>query len=338
MGATAAKCTMLLTRALHCLPQERILPTVQAPAQELTGRGHVGERELLRSTPAPNPVRTWLRRNGSTVLLLAPLLLYIVLVFAAPMGLQIAFAFFERVLIKNVLWVPKPAFQFGNFIEIFTNSSYRYSLVWTVGVAFLTTTISILLALPVAYYLARGKVWGRNFVELSFLLPIFGEIFTIYALAYALTPQGPVNWALMKLGLIQKPLQLVGSVTMVLVWMALPTLSVLLIRSAFAGVDVVYEEAAQTMGASALRTFFKVSMPLAKNGIMGAFLLGVSGAVGAYTIPLVLVGPYNTWLANKIQREVTPFFNYPMASALGVMLTLICAILLYFYLRTQKED
>ena len=311
---------------------------MDAPAQPLQGREYAGERVLPRQTPAQNPLRVFLRHNGSTIALLAPLVIFFGIVFAVPMAFQIAFAFFTRVLIKNVLWMPKPAFQFGNFYEVFADAGNRYSLFFTVGVAFLTATVSILLALPVAYFLARGKVWGRNFVELSFLLPIFGEIFTIYALAFALAPQGPLNWALMSLHLITKPLQLVGSVPMVLVWMSLPTLSVLLIRSAFSGVDVVYEEAAQTMGATGLRTFFRVSVPLAKNGIMGAFLLGVSGAVGAYTVPLILVGAYNDWLSTKIQREVSPYFNYPMASALGVVLTLICTTLLYFYLRTVREE
>jgi ABC-type spermidine/putrescine transport system permease subunit I len=265
------------------------------------------------------------------------LLLFMLVVFAMPMLFQVAFAFFERELINNVLWVPKPAFNLGNFIEAFTDSSYRYSIVWTVGIALVTTAANILLALPAAYCLARMRVWGRGLIELSFLLPIFGEIFTVYALAYALAPQGPLNWLLMSLYLIREPLSLVGSVTSVVIWMSLPTLSVLLIRSAFAGVDVVYEEAAETMGSSPLRTFFTVTVPLAKNGIAGAFLLIFSSGVGAYTIPLVLVGPYNDWLTNKIQREVTPYFNFPMASALGVILTVICTLLLYLYLGTQEK-
>jgi ABC-type spermidine/putrescine transport system permease subunit I len=281
--------------------------------------------------------RRWWRRNGSTLLLLSPLLLFMFGVFAAPMIFQIAFAFFERVLVAGVLWLPKPAFYLGNFYQAFADPVYRYSVLFTVGVALMTTVANILLALPVAYFLARMKVFGRSIIELSFLLPIFGEIFTIYALAYALTPQGPLNWVLTKLNLIHTPLSIVGNPWVVIVWMSLPTLSVLLIRSAFSNVDIVYEEAAQTMGASPWKTFFRVTVPLAKNGIAGAFLLVFSSGVGAYTIPLVLVGPYNDWLTNKIQREINPYFNYPMASALGVILTTICALLFYLYLGTQEE-
>lgn len=305
-------------------------------AQDSTTLEYTAERAALPTLPLAQRLRSWWTQNWSTLLLLAPLLIFMLTIFAVPMLFQIAFAFFERELIGDVLWIPKPAISMVNFVKAFTTPDYRFSIVWTIGIAFLTSVANILLALPVAYYLARMRVWGRNVIELSFLLPIFGEIFTIYALAYALTPQGPLNWLLMNLRLIQEPLSLVGSPIGVIIWMSLPTLSVLLIRSAIVSVDLVYEEAAQTMGASTLRTFFRVTVPLAKRGIAGAFLLVFSGAVGAYTIPLILAGPYNDWLTNKIQREVTPYFNYPMASALGVILTATCAILFFFYMRTQE--
>lgn len=299
-------------------------------------RSSVGGSIPSHTTYRLGRLREWLRRHGGTLLLLAPLLLYMALVFAVPVGFQVAFAFFKRILYRDVLWLVKPALSLENFARIFTDPAYVGSLGWTVGVALFTSMVGIVLAMPVAYFLARYKPVGRAFIELSFLLPIFGEVFTVYALAYALTPQGPVNWLLMTLRLIREPLRLVSSPVPVIVWMCLPTLSVLLIRSAIAGVDVIYEEAAQTMGASWLQTFFRVTIPLAKKGIMGTLLLSISGAVGAYTMPLILVGPYNNWLSTRIQREVSPFFNYPMASALGVLLTAICAVLMYLYLRTQE--
>ena len=291
----------------------------------------------MEAQPIMNRVKSFLKRHGTTLLLLSPLLIYMALVFAVPVGFQIAFAFWRRELYKGVMWLPVPAFTLENFRRAFTETEYVRSLVWTVGVALFTSAVGLALALPVAYFLARFRPWGGAFIELSFLLPIFGDIFTVYALAYALAPSGPVNWALMGLGLIQQPIRLQQSPAMVIAWMCIPTLMVLLIRSAIAGVDVMYEEAAQTMGASWLRTVFQVTIPLAKKGIMGALLLAVSGAVGIYTLPLVLVGPYNIWLSNKITKEVDPFFNYPMASALGVILTALCATLMYLYLHTQED-
>ena len=69
---------------------------------------------------------------------------------------------------------------------------------------------------------------------------------------------------------------------------------------------------------------------------MGALVLSISAGVGAFTLPLILAGPYNNWLSNKILREYSPFGNFPMASALGVVLTLVSFLFLFVYLRTQE--
>jgi len=303
---------------------------------DVTLRGTGGQTVPRARLLIQDVVRFW-QQNRATLFLLAPLLIYMAVVFAIPVSYQLAFAFYSRILFKGVLWMPVPDFTLVNFARAVSEAEYVNSLTWTLGVAIFTSLVSLSLALPVAYFLARYNTFGRSFIELSFLLPIFGEIFTLYALAYALTPQGPLNWLLMTLGLIKAPLQLVRNPAAVILWMSLPTLSVLLIRGAIAGVDVMYEEAAQTMGANWFQTFWQVTVPMAKKGIMGTLLLSISGAVGVYTLPLILVGPNNNWLSTKIQREVNPFFNYPMASALGVILTGICAILMYLYLRTQES-
>ena len=230
-----------------------------------------------------------------------------------------------------------PGFHARQFCADFNpEKTYFSSLIWTIGVAFFTSVLSISLALPVAYFLARYNPKGKSLIEISFLLPIFGDVFTLFALAFAFTSKGPINWFLMGIGLIQEPIQFVGSPLIVVIWMSVPTLAVLLIRSAMVGVDVIYEEAAQTMGATAFQTFRRVTMPLAKRGIMGALVLSISSGVGAFSLPLILAGPYNIWLSNKILREFTPFGNFPMASALGVVLTLVSFLFLFIYLRTQE--
>jgi ABC-type spermidine/putrescine transport system permease subunit I len=297
----------------------------------------VSEAIPTRSIPLSERVDQWRRHYGGPLLLLTPLLLYMLLVFAVPIVLQIAFGFFSRELYKGVIWKIVPDFTFNNFALVFSAAKpYFSNLLWTLGVAFFTSSLSIALSLPVAYFLARYEARGKSLIEVSFLLPIFGDVFTLFALAYAFASQGPINWLLMGLHLIQQPIQFVGSPLIVVIWMSVPTLSVLLIRSAMVGVDVIYEEAAQTMGATSFQTFRKITMPLAKRGIMGALVLSISAGVGAFTLPLFLAGPYNHWLSNSIYREYTPNGNFPMASALGVILTLVSFAFLFIYLRTQE--
>jgi ABC-type spermidine/putrescine transport system permease subunit I len=290
-----------------------------------------------RSIRVSERISGWRRQYGSTILLLIPLLLYMAIVFMVPIALQVAFGFFTRELYKGVIWKVIPNFTLDNFALIFNpEKTYFVSLLWTIGVAFFTSILAISLSLPVAYFLARYNPRGKSLIEISFLLPIFGDVFTLFALAYAFASSGPINWFLMGVGLIKQPIQFVGSPLVVVIWMSVPTLAVLLIRSAMVGVDVIYEEAAQTMGATSLQTFIRVTIPLAKRGIMGALVLSISAGVGAFTLPLVLAGPYNNWLSNKILREYSPFGNFPMASALGVILTLVSFLFLFIYLRTQE--
>ncbi len=296
-----------------------------------------GVELAARSISLRERIGQWRRERAATLMLLAPLLVYMLLVFAVPIALQVMFAFYSRTLYKGVIWKVVPDFTLDNFAMAFDpNQSFLQSIGLTVGVAFFTSALSISLALPVAYFLARYNPVGKSLIEISFLLPVFGDIFTLFAIAFAFAPQGPVNWLLQGLHLIQEPIQFVGTPLLVIIWMSIPTLSVLLIRSALVGVDVIYEEAAQTMGANVLQTFIRVTIPLAKRGIMGALLLSVSAGVGAYTLPYILIGPYNPWLSNKIYRQFDPFGNYPMASALGVILTAVSLLFLFLYLRTQE--
>ena len=75
--------------------------TADVPGSQLAGG-----LELPRPAPLGERLRTFVRHNLPILLLLSPLLLYIALVFAAPMVYQIAFAFFERILYKEILWLP----------------------------------------------------------------------------------------------------------------------------------------------------------------------------------------------------------------------------------------
>src|SRR5215212_4550906 len=180
-----------------------------------------GEVVTPRSIPLSERVYLWRRQYSSTLLLLLPLLLYMALVFAMPIVLQVAFGFFSRELYKGVIWKIVPAFTLENFALIFSPAkSYFSSLLWTIGVAFFTSTLSIALSLPVAYFLARYNAKGKSLIEVSFLLPIFGDVFTLFALAFAFAPQGPINWLLMGLKLIQEPIQFVGSPLVVVIWMS----------------------------------------------------------------------------------------------------------------------
>lgn len=259
------------------------------------------------------------------------MVLYFVLVLVAPLVVQIYYSFMSRE--RDALGyhvVHRPTLE--NYTRIVTQDNLWSSLVWTIGISVVIAVGSILIGLPVAHFLSRGQGRGKLLVELALLLPLFGDIYLAFALIYAFAPQGIVNWALLGLGAIDTPLPLTVSSSGAVIAMMLPSLSVLLVRSALTRVDPIYEEAALTLGANPLRAWLTTTFSLARTGVAGAFLLTFAGGVGAFTIPIILAGTDNAWITTKIQ-EAYSFNNTPLASALSLVVALIATGTVYLYLR-----
>ena len=264
-------------------------------------------------------------------LLVAPVMIYIFVVLILPVLIEIYYSFLTREQgVYAYHTVQK--FTLDNYIQVFAQRYIVESLAFTIGISLVIAAGTVVLGLPVAQFLARGTGRGKIFVEMSLLLPLFGDIFTGYALLYAFAPQGIVNWFLMGIGLISEPLHLVNQPISAVIAMMLPSLSVLLIRGALARVDPVYEEAAQMLGANPLRAWFATTFKLARVGVAGAFLLTFIGGTGAFTLPVILVNADNGWISTQL-RGLFVESNVPLASALSIVLTILTAILVYVYIR-----
>jgi ABC-type spermidine/putrescine transport system permease subunit I len=264
-------------------------------------------------------------------LLVAPVLIYILVILVIPLLIEIYYSFLTREQGVFAFRIVQK-FTLDNYVQIFAQSYIVDSLLFTLGISFVIAVGTVVLGLPVAQFLARGTGRGKIFVEMALLLPLFGDIFTGYALLYAFAPQGIVNWFLLGTGLISEPLHLVNQPISAVIAMMLPSLSVLLIRGALARVDPVYEEAAQMLGANPLRAWFATTFKLARVGVGGAFLLTFIGGTGAFTLPVILVNADNDWISTQL-RGLFVQSNVPLASALSIVLTLLTALLVYIYIR-----
>lgn len=292
--------------------------------------------ELSReSTPRAAVRRRPLGRGALPYLLIVPVAVFLTLVLVVPLAVQVYYSFMSRE--RDALGyhiVHRPTFD--SYVRIVTRNDLWESLTWTIGISLAIAVGSILLGLPAAHFLSRGRGWGKLLVEMALLLPLFGDIYLAFALIYAFAPQGIVNWALMGLGVIDTPLPLTISNTGAVIAMMLPALSVLLMRSALTRVDPIYEEAALTLGAHPLRAWLATTFSLARTGVAGALLLTFSGGVGAFTIPVILAGTDNAWITTKI-REANSFNNIPLASALSLVVALIATGTVYLYLRFAES-
>ncbi|HEX5414204.1 MAG TPA: ABC transporter permease [Chloroflexota bacterium] len=268
-------------------------------------------------------------------LLTAPVLICGGIVLLMPLGVQLYYSFMARERGTLAYYIGTRA-TLDNYVQIITRSDLVGSMLWSFGVGFVVAIGIIALGLPVAHFLARGKGIGKTLVEMSLLLPLFGDIYLAFALMYAFAPQGIVNWALRGLGLIHDPILLMSTPIAAIIAMLLPSTSVLLVESALVGIEPVYEEAALTLGASPLRAWLSTTLALARTGLVGAFLLTFSGAIGAFTIPAVLAGTSNPWISTQI-ANISQDRNIPLGSALAIVLMTVSLATIYAYLRLTEQ-
>jgi ABC-type spermidine/putrescine transport system permease subunit I len=268
-------------------------------------------------------------------LLVAPIMVYIFVILILPLLIEIYYSFLTREQGTFTFHIVQK-FTLDNYIQVFTQKYIIESLAFTIGISFVIAVGTVVLGMPVAQFLARGTGRGKIFIEMCLLLPLFGDIFTAYALLYAFAPQGIVNWFLQGIGLIHEPLHLVNQPIAAVIAMMLPSLSVLLMRGALVRVDPVYEEAAQMLGANPVRAWYATTFKLARVGVAGAFLLTFIGATGAFTLPVILVNSNNDWISTQLQALFTGN-NVTLASSLSIVLTLLTALLVYIYIRLTER-
>ena len=198
----------------------------------------------------------------------------------------------------------------------------------------LSTVIALVVMYPVAYWIAfRG---GRYKSTLLFLvlLPFFVSfVIRILSWQFILADQGIVLGTLKDLHLVPESLHVLSTPTAVvagLTYDALPFMA-LPLYVALENIDRSYVEAAADLYASPVERFLRVILPLSAPGIYAGVLLVAITNVGDYVSAAILGGPSTTMIGNIIQTQYVQNSNYPVASALALILmaTLLAGMYLY---------
>lgn len=203
---------------------------------------------------------------------------------------------------------------------------YMKSLWLTLRLAFQSTALAVLLAIPVAIAMARAKSkLARRLLLTGVLLPLLVNLLLqSYGWLIILGPGGVLNNSLLALGIVQRPLQWLyreNGVLLGLIQTAFP-LAALPMASALKAISGSYEEAAATMGASRWQILRHVLLPLAMPGILSGALLVFAYNASAFAVPLLLGGRRVSMLAVLVRDQITPLLNWPAASATSVVLML----------------
>ena len=213
--------------------------------------------------------------------------------------------------------------DFSGYERALTDSLYAGVLLDTLRLALIVTAICFVLAYPVAYLLSNAS---RLWAAIGFgclLLPFWTSVLVrTYAWMILLGREGIVNRALLDLRLITEPLPLlynetgvvIGMVHVLLPYMVLP------VYGAVRRLDPAVVAAAEGLGASSWRIFWRIYLPLTLNGIFAGAVIVFVLSLGFFITPALLGGGRVIMIAVLIEQEVRQTLNWPFAAALSAVL------------------
>jgi putative spermidine/putrescine transport system permease protein len=263
--------------------------------------------------------------------LAAPAGLFFVLFFLLPFGVMALFSALDG----NPLQRPNVTFTGRNYARILDDSLYVESLLSTLKIGAVTTLVALLLGYPLAHWLARMRSRaGHALLLMAVIAPMLtGIVVRTFAWITILSDRGVVNATLVGLGLASAPLPLMynelGTV-IALVHIYVPFM-VLTLAGVIGRIDERLEEAAMSLGASPIRAFLEVTLPLSIPGILAGSLLVFALAISAYVTPYLMGGQQVLTLPMLIYQQVAATFNLAFAGALGVVLLVVSIVLVIAY-------
>jgi putrescine transport system permease protein len=279
--------------------------------------------------PAPRLQRLGITGRG---LVVALPYLWLLLFFVAPFVIVLKISFSDVDLAippykPLIEWIGKNSLaikvNLNNYAFLFTDSLYWKSLLNSIKVAFISTLLCLAVGYPMAYGIARARAATRNVLLLLVILPFWTSLLLrVYAWIGLLKANGVINNILMWLGVIHEPLTLlytplamyVGIVYSYLPFMILP------LYANLEKMDWQLLEAAEDLGCRPWQAFYKITLPLSRNGMLAGSMLVFIPAVGEFVIPALLGGPNALMIGRVLWDEFFSNRAWPVAILLLVIL------------------
>jgi spermidine/putrescine transport system permease protein len=264
--------------------------------------------------------------------LLSPALLAILFLVIIPMGIIFVYSFYLYV----DSGIDRPAFQFANWQEFFTDSYYHVAIWKTLRISVLATLICAIAGYIPAYFIANTTFKHKWLLMLLLILPFWVSfIIRTYSWIHVLGNQGFVNTTLIFFGVIDEPVKLLyteGSVIMGMIHFLLPYM-VLNIYVSLDGIDRNLVSAARTLGSTPRQAFFEVTLPLSLPGLAAGSLLCFVLSAGTFVTPQILGGPRDFMFGSLIFDALMDELNWPMGATLSFVMLIMLGTIVIIYNR-----
>ena len=262
-----------------------------------------------------------LRINQSTrhgYALISPPLIYSLVMLAAPLALVVLLSLWSQ----NYLELDR-TFRLDNYIEATTEPIYQLLLTRSLIISGIVTICTVILAYPIAYYVAMFGGKAKSLLLLLITIPFWTSyLIRIFLWKVILGYNGVINGSLMGMGIIEEPLTLIlynaNAVVLTLAHAWAP-FAILPIYVSLTKIDKSLLEAARDLGDNAFQRFIRVTLPLSMPGVIAATLVVFIPTVGDYVTPKLLGGTDGLMIANMIQVQFGKANNAPLGSALAII-------------------
>mgnify|MGYP006428606821 CR=1 FL=1 len=237
------------------------------------------------------------------------------------------------------LW-PTIQLFWSNYAWLLQDQLYWVAYLNSLKIALVSTVLCLLVGYPIAYGIARSPATVRTLLLMMVILPFWTSfLLRVYAWIGILKPKGLINGALMSLGIVDQPLDILHndfSVYVGIVYSYLPFM-ILPLYATLEKLDLSLLEAAEDLGARPITAFFTVTVPLSLPGILAGSMLVFIPAVGEFVIPALLGGPDTLMIGRILWNEFFSNRDWPVASAVTIVLILVLVIPLVILQRQQVK-
>jgi spermidine/putrescine transport system permease protein len=271
--------------------------------------------------------------NRSRVASLAgPPALYLLLLFILPLGIMAVFSFRA-----GTIGAASHHFTLENYQDFLRNTTY-HRLLWRSALIALTiSSISVILAYPLAYFLVFVAGERRVTYMTLIIVPTWTSyLLRIFAWKLILGSQGLLNSLLLWLGVIKhaSPILLYSRaavvITLIYVWVPFVALPVF---AALERIDRSLLEAAADLGCKPWEAFLRVTLPLSLPGVIAGFMFALIPTLGEFVTPLLVGGGQGSMYGNLIQDQFVRALNWPMGSVMSLAMLVLVLLLIAIFLR-----
>ncbi|NRT78699.1 ABC transporter permease [Clostridium beijerinckii] len=267
--------------------------------------------------------------NMPLITTVGPVSSWMILLVAIPFIYVFAMSFMNKGAYGGVVI----GFTLNNFIQVF-DPLYLKVFGESLLISAFATIICIVIAYPFTYFIAQKTTIKKTVFMAMVIVPfLVSSLIRLFGWINLLRKDGIINSLLLKLGLINEPLQLVYNTTGVmigLVYMLLPFM-ILPLYSSIEKLDKSLLEACSDLGSRPITSFIKVTLPLTMPGIFAGSILVFIPSLGYFFVTDLLGGSKTQVIGNVIRTQFITARNWPLGSAISIFLIVITLVLVWLY-------